>query len=160
MFTGKSPFKEDDDNEEFYDEKESETKTLLSQNQLISMLTARVPLPLAKLMLNLMGIEGLAYCYISAEEVVRELNQMLANLDSILSNSADQTALGLLHFLKGKLYGQDYNLSKLMGACDRIDAPDASKMVLVSGYSGVGKSSIVEHVKGKLKKKGVHFISG
>eukprot|EP00957_Ditylum_brightwellii_P159596 12148824-Ditylum_brightwellii.AAC.1 len=47
-----------------------------------------------------------------------------------------------------------------MDACSRIGAPGEAKMVLISGYSGVGKSSIVEHVKRKLNERKIHFISG
>jgi len=150
MFTGKCPFKGGHDCDLFLDEKGTDCKkTMSSQNQLISTLTARAPLPFAKFILNLMEVEGLQPCCHSAEGVGRELKQMLSDLEHIVSNSVEQTTLGSLHFLQNKLYGRDSHLSKLMDACSGIFAPGGSKMVLVSGYSGVGKSSIVEKNEGK-----------
>jgi len=159
MFTGRCPYKKDHGNGLLPVKKENQSKTFLSQNQLISMLTARAPLPLAKLVLNLMEVEGLTSCCHSAKDVHRELNEVLHNLDSIMSNSA-QAALGSLLFPRGKLYGHDSHLLKIIDACSRIDTPGNSRITLVSGYSGVGKSSLVEKAKEKLKEKKIHFISG
>eukprot|EP00957_Ditylum_brightwellii_P082241 6253471-Ditylum_brightwellii.AAC.1 len=47
-----------------------------------------------------------------------------------------------------------------MDECNRIGTPHGVKIVLVSGYSGVGKSALVQHIRGKLNDKKCHFISG
>eukprot|EP00957_Ditylum_brightwellii_P084635 6436048-Ditylum_brightwellii.AAC.1 len=124
------------------------------------MLTTRAPLPLAKSILRLMEVEQLKPYYQSAKDVDRELNEILYNLDSIMVDSDTQASFGSLHFLRGNLYGRDAHLSALVDACSGIGTPGGSKVVFVSGYSGVGKSSLVEHAKGKLKEKNIHFISG
>eukprot|EP00957_Ditylum_brightwellii_P207982 15355391-Ditylum_brightwellii.AAC.1 len=106
---------------------------LQSQNQLVYMLTSKVPLSFAELAIGLMKADGSALDSWSARTVERELNSMIRDLGSILSNAEKQPILG---------------------------TSNASKIAIVSGCSGVGKSSLVKHTKQFIKKKDVCFISG
>ncbi len=45
-----------------------------------------------------------------------------------------------------KLYGREREIAALLAAFDRVVAQDTPELVLVSGYSGVGKSSVVNEL--------------
>src|SRR5438132_936326 len=45
-----------------------------------------------------------------------------------------------------KLYGRDREIDALLAAFDRVVAQGTPELVLVSGYSGVGKSSMVNEL--------------
>jgi len=45
-----------------------------------------------------------------------------------------------------KLYGRECEVSALLAAFDRVVAHGTTELVLVSGYSGVGKSSVVNEL--------------
>src|SRR5215469_7135684 len=59
-----------------------------------------------------------------------------------------------------KLYGRDRESKALLKAFDRVVARGTPELVLVSGYSGIGKSSIVNELhKAIVQPRGI-FISG
>ncbi|MGA2888437.1 MAG: PAS domain-containing protein [Terracidiphilus sp.] len=49
-------------------------------------------------------------------------------------------------FIPEKLYGREREVEALLAAFDRVVAQGAAELVLVSGYSGVGKSSVVNEL--------------
>jgi predicted ATPase len=61
---------------------------------------------------------------------------------------------------KGKLYGRDAEREVLLCAFDRVAANGISELVLVSGYSGIGKSSIVNELRKVVALPRGIFISG
>ncbi|HZF50889.1 MAG TPA: AAA family ATPase [Polyangiaceae bacterium] len=58
-----------------------------------------------------------------------------------------------------RLYGRDSDLAALEGALDRarLRGPE---LALVSGYSGVGKSALVQEIRKQSAHQGGYFISG
>jgi len=59
-----------------------------------------------------------------------------------------------------KLYGRDPEIEALLEAFDRVMADGRPELVLVSGYSGIGKSSVVNELhKAIVLPRGI-FISG
>ena len=58
-----------------------------------------------------------------------------------------------------KLYGRAKEIKALMMAFDRV-SHGTCEMILVSGYSGVGKSALVHEINKPLIKKRGYFISG
>jgi PAS domain S-box-containing protein len=54
-------------------------------------------------------------------------------------------AAGQLMFQE-KLYGREAEIARLIAAFDRVLAHGGSELVLVSGYSGIGKSSVVNEL--------------
>lgn len=48
-----------------------------------------------------------------------------------------------------RLYGREHEVGRLLAAFDRVSAKAESEFVLVSGYAGVGKSSIVNELRRK-----------
>ena len=59
-----------------------------------------------------------------------------------------------------KLYGRDHEIETLLGAFDRVVANGATELVLVSGYAGIGKSSVVNELQKALVPPRGLFASG
>ena len=59
-----------------------------------------------------------------------------------------------------KLYGREREIDALLAAFDRVVAHDTAELVLVSGYSGVGKSSVVNELHRALIPPRGLFASG
>ncbi len=59
-----------------------------------------------------------------------------------------------------KLYGRSREVAALLGAFDRVVATGAPELVLVSGYSGIGKSSVVNELHKVLVPPRGLFASG
>ena len=65
------------------------------------------------------------------------------------------------HFrLPQKLYGRKQELATLLAAFDRVSTHGRPEIVLVSGYSGTGKSSLVHEVHKPITGKNGLFING
>ena len=58
------------------------------------------------------------------------------------------------------LYGREREIGTLLGAFDRVVANGAPELVLVSGYSGIGKSSVVNELHKALVPPRGLFASG
>ncbi|GAA6617479.1 AAA family ATPase [Scytonema sp. NUACC26] len=58
-----------------------------------------------------------------------------------------------------KLYGREREIGALLAAFNRV-SQGTSEMVLVTGYSGIGKSSLVQEVYKPITEKRGYFISG
>jgi predicted ATPase/signal transduction histidine kinase/tRNA A-37 threonylcarbamoyl transferase component Bud32 len=58
-----------------------------------------------------------------------------------------------------KLYGREQEVATLMAAFERVSG-GTSEMMLVSGYSGIGKSSLVNEVQKPILRQRGYFISG
>ena len=59
-----------------------------------------------------------------------------------------------------KLYGREREIETLLAAFDRVVASGAPELVLVSGYSGIGKSSVVNELHKVLVPPRGLFASG
>lgn len=59
-----------------------------------------------------------------------------------------------------KLYGRDREVDSLLAAFDRIAGGDRAELVLISGYSGTGKSAVVNEVHKSLVPPRGLFASG
>ncbi|HSN98598.1 MAG TPA: AAA family ATPase, partial [Candidatus Nanopelagicales bacterium] len=62
--------------------------------------------------------------------------------------------------LPSKLYGRDEERTTLLQAFERVVASGAAELVLVSGYSGIGKTSLVREVQEPIVRERGAFISG
>ena len=58
-----------------------------------------------------------------------------------------------------KLYGREKERTKLLEAFDRV-AKGATEMMLVSGYSGIGKSALVQEIHQPITRQRGYFIAG
>src|SRR5262249_11465282 len=59
-----------------------------------------------------------------------------------------------------KLYGREGKIETLLAAFDRVVAQGRPELVLVSGYSGIGKSSTVNELHKALVPRRGLFVSG
>jgi PAS domain S-box-containing protein len=59
-----------------------------------------------------------------------------------------------------KLYGREHEIERLLGAFDRVVTNGATELVLVSGYAGIGKSSVVNELQRALVAQRGLFASG
>jgi predicted ATPase/signal transduction histidine kinase len=62
--------------------------------------------------------------------------------------------------IREKLYGRETEIETLLTSFDRITAGDRPELVLVSGYSGIGKSSVVNELHKSLVSTRGLFASG
>ncbi|MGH7536907.1 MAG: ATP-binding protein, partial [Gemmatimonadales bacterium] len=58
-----------------------------------------------------------------------------------------------------RLYGRETEIARLLEAFDRV-AAGATELVLVSGYSGIGKTSLIQEIHRSLAQRRGHFIAG
>jgi PAS domain S-box-containing protein len=101
--------------------------------------------------------------YQTATGVEADLRRCLADQD--LYGRIDRFPLGehdgsdrLL--IPEKLYGREREIEALIAAFDRVVAQDTTELVLVSGYSGIGKSSVVNELHKVLVPPRGLFASG
>jgi predicted ATPase/signal transduction histidine kinase/tRNA A-37 threonylcarbamoyl transferase component Bud32 len=60
-----------------------------------------------------------------------------------------------------KLYGREGEITTLLAAFERVNQPHSnSELMLVAGYSGIGKSSLVAEVHKPITEKRGYFIAG
>ncbi len=59
-----------------------------------------------------------------------------------------------------KLYGRDRDIETLLAAFDRVSKEGQTEMMLVAGYSGIGKSALVQLLAQPITRKHGYFISG
>ncbi|HTB13104.1 MAG TPA: sigma 54-interacting transcriptional regulator [Bryobacteraceae bacterium] len=87
--------------------------------------------------------------YQTAEGLEADLRRCLAEWDSL--HRIDPFPLGANDLsdrllIPEKLYGRESEIETLLTAFDRVVARGAPEVVLISGYSGVGKSSVVNEL--------------
>jgi serine/threonine protein kinase len=78
IFTGMCPFNEKSDTRLL--EGESDGATFKSRNQLITILTAKVPLDFVRLLLDLMEAKGSLRLFETARDVIKELSTLINNV--------------------------------------------------------------------------------
>src|SRR5712671_2157616 len=107
-----------------------------------------VPAPISAIILKLLA-KTAEERYQTAAGVEADLRRCLAEwggrgrIDTFLVGSHD-TLDRLL--IPEKLYGRECEIDSLLAAFDRVVARGTPELVLVSGYSGVGKSSVVNEL--------------
>src|SRR5258706_7379824 len=123
---------------------------------------ARVPAPLSAIVMKLLA-KTAEERYQTAAGVEADLRRCLADLE--LYGRIDRFPLGehdrsdrLL--IPEKLYGREREIEALIAAFDRIVDQGTTELVLVSGYSGIGKSSVVHELHKVLVAPRGLFVSG
>lgn len=131
-------------------------------------LNKKIPEILSKIILRLMA-KTAEKRYQSASGLVYDLKWCLENIivethsRASLRNQSDlqigANDISDKFEIPQKLYGREKEVETLMNAFDRIKN-NTKEIILISGYSGIGKSSIVKEIyKPIVQKKGI-FING
>src|SRR5438105_514744 len=101
--------------------------------------------------------------YQSARGLELDLSRCLRALEA--TGYIDSFALGE-HDASGRLrisrtlLGRDAQLGSLRAAFDRVKKSKQAEIVLVSGHSGIGKSSLVSELRAPIAQAGGRFIAG
>jgi PAS domain S-box-containing protein len=100
--------------------------------------------------------------YQSAAGVQADLEQCLQRLKP--EDSIDDFPLGETDYSRRlrfpqKLYGRDRELKELENAFESV-CRDTSSIVFVGGYSGIGKTALVEEIQRPVSEKSGYFIEG
>jgi predicted ATPase/signal transduction histidine kinase len=121
-----------------------------------------VPAPLSMIVMKLLA-KTAEERYQTAAGVEADLRKCLTAWESI--GRIEPFPLGLQDaserlMIPEKLYGRESEIATLLAAFDRVVMHGGSELVLVSGYSGIGKSSVVNELhKVIVLPRGI-FISG
>jgi PAS domain S-box-containing protein len=125
-------------------------------------LASAVPAPLSMIVMKLLA-KTAEERYQTAAGVEADLRKCLTAWESI--GRIDPFPPGLQDaserlMIPEKLYGREGEIATLLAAFDRVVMNGGSELVLVSGYSGIGKSSVVNELhKVIVLPRGI-FISG
>ena len=124
--------------------------------------SATVPAPISRIIMKLLAKTG-EERYQTATGVENDLRRCLREWET--QQRIDEFTLGqrdtpdrLLR--PEKLYGREPEVAALRAAFDRIVAGGTPELVLVSGYSGIGKSSMVNELHESLVASRGLFASG
>src|SRR5260221_11567860 len=123
---------------------------------------AAVPEPLSTITMKLLA-KNAEERYQTASGLEADLRRCLAEWEShgridpfpLAAHDASDRLL-----IPGKLYGREREIDALRAAFDRVVAQGTPELVLVSGYSGVGKSSVVHELHKALVPPRGLFASG
>ena len=123
---------------------------------------AAVPDPLSAIVMKLLA-KNAEERYQTASGLEADLRRCLAEWES--HGRIDPFPLGVHdssdHLLiPEKLYGREREIDALLTAFDRVVAQGAPELVFISGYSGVGKSSVVNELHKVLVPRRGLFASG
>ncbi|MEJ1937237.1 AAA family ATPase, partial [Nostoc sp. NIES-2111] len=162
MLTGQLPFISDEPIELVY-------AHIAKEATPIQQLVADIP-PIVVSIVNKLIAKNAEDRYQSARGLLADLEQCLAQIDhtgaisfAVSERIADFTP-GRLDVLSQllipqKLYGRETQVEQLIQAFTRISHGN-SELVLVSGYSGIGKTSVINEVNKLITKAKGYLISG
>jgi predicted ATPase/signal transduction histidine kinase/CheY-like chemotaxis protein/tRNA A-37 threonylcarbamoyl transferase component Bud32 len=115
-----------------------------------------LPLMLSKIIMKLMAK--------TAEERYQSAWGIKADLEQVLKNPKEIFELGRFDVserfqISQKLYGREHEIQILVDDFEKASQGD-KQMVLIAGYSGIGKSVLVKELYKSLTKNRGYFISG
>jgi PAS domain S-box-containing protein len=123
---------------------------------------AGLPGPLSAIVIKLLAKTG-EQRYQTAAGVEADLRRCLAELERhgrIVPFSLGGCDVSDRLLLPEKLYGREPEIDTLIASFDRVVATSTVELVLVSGYSGIGKSSVVNELHKVLVPPRGLFASG
>ncbi len=123
---------------------------------------AGIPEPLAAIVLKLLA-KTAEDRYQTATGLASDLQRCLAEweatgrIEPFLLGTRDTSDRMLI---PERLYGREREIGSLLGAFHRVVTQGSTELVLVSGYSGIGKSSVVNELQKGLVPPRALFASG
>ena len=154
LLTGQLPFTSDDPLELIH-------YHMAQQPTAINLVNSRVPAMVAKIVAKLMA-KNAEDRYQSALGLKHDLKQCLnqwQNQREITAFELGQRDLSERFLIPEKLYGRQADVQTLLNSFERV-AQGASEMVLVAGFSGIGKTAVVHEVHKPIVKQRGYFIKG
>ncbi|MDJ0677411.1 MAG: AAA family ATPase [Calothrix sp. MO_167.B42] len=124
-------------------------------------LQPEIPPIISEILLKLMA-KNAEERYISAYRIKADLEECLRQwqikqeIDHFL---IDRHNISEQLQIPQKLYGREQEIATLLAAFERV-SQGTSEMILVSGYSGIGKSVLIQEVYKPLTRQHGYFISG
>lgn len=156
LFTGSEPFAGVQDTEEVGYAHIS--RNLEYQNQLTVDDYGEYRFNLSELIRGLVEKEA-GQRYQSAEGVLKDIGSVLADSSSKLKADRDTLRLSDRLVIPEKLYGREQETRLLLSAFERV-TNGPSEAILVAGYSGVGKSSLVHGIRKSVLNSDGLYLSG
>ena len=133
---------------------------IAKQPRRLETLNPDIPQELAELVMKLLA-KNADDRYKSAYGIQKDLEYILNNFNSRIKLNnftlAKEDIYGKLH-ISQKLYGRESEIKALISAFERLEP--RIKMILVSGYSGIGKTALVREIYQPLTKFKGYFIAG
>jgi PAS domain S-box-containing protein len=120
-----------------------------------------IPQPVSAIIMKLLA-KNVEDRYQSAHGIKADLAYCLDNLEDlpdITDFTPGQADFSGQFHLPQKLYGREQEIRSLLQAFARISS-GATELVLVTGYSGVGKTALVQEVHKPMTEKRGNFIAG
>jgi serine/threonine protein kinase len=124
-------------------------------------LNLEVPPIISAIVLKLMA-KNAEERYLSAYKLKADLQECLRqwqSKDRIDPFPIDRHNISDRFQISQKLYGREREISVLLAAFDRV-SQGASEMMLVSGYSGMGKTVLIQEIYKPLTRQRGYFIAG
>lgn len=124
-------------------------------------LQPEIPLVISKIVMKLLA-KTAEERYQSAYGLQVDLEQCLKQLETtgeIYNFPLGQQDISGQLLIPQKLYGREAEVATLMNAFERVSL-GGSEMMLVSGYSGIGKSSLVNEIHKPISRQKGYFIAG
>lgn len=90
---------------------------------------------------------------------LEKCKKLLENNGSITNFEIAERDISAVFEIPDKIYGRDQEIKLLKSAFEQINI-NQKEIIMISGYSGVGKSELVNKFKTSIKNKPGYFISG
>ncbi|MCT7961806.1 trifunctional serine/threonine-protein kinase/ATP-binding protein/sensor histidine kinase [Laspinema sp. D1] len=120
-----------------------------------------IPLPLSKIVMKMME-KNAEDRYQSALGIKHDLEICLAQLEQtgqIQDFEIGEQDISDRFMIPEKLYGREAEVTELLNAFERA-SQGASEMMLVAGFSGIGKTAVIHEVHKPIVRKRGYFIQG
>jgi predicted ATPase/signal transduction histidine kinase len=155
LLTGELPFISDDPMELVY-------AHLAKQPVPVRQLKSNTPLMISQIVCKLMAK--------NAEDRYQNALGLKHDLEICLAQLQETGKVGLFvlgaqdpsdHFLiSEKLYGRESEVAALLNAFERVSSSGNAEILLVTGYSGVGKTVVIQEVHKPIVRQRGYFIKG
>jgi predicted ATPase/tRNA A-37 threonylcarbamoyl transferase component Bud32 len=154
MLAGRLPFNSNDPMELVHSH-------IAKQPPLLNQLNREIPKAVVDIVMKLLA-KAAEDRYQSARGLLADLQECLNQLEA--SGQIKDFTVGKLDrfgqfLIPQKLYGRETEIAALMAAFERV-AVGSTEMMLVSGYSGIGKTCVVQEVHKSIVRQRGYFIAG
>ena len=134
---------------------------IAKQPPLLNQLNREIPKAVVDIVMKLLA-KAAEDRYQSARGLLADLQECLNQLEA--SGQIKSFTVGKLDrfgqfLIPQKLYGRETEIAALMAAFERV-AVGSTEMMLVSGYSGIGKTCVVQEVHKSIVRQRGYFIAG